>query len=64
MKFEKLSGDCNRDDCPGIYSTDNGTVVVQGSLLTDTTGLTPSPGEAAVEIPTHLIEEAARALGR
>ncbi|MDE3721427.1 hypothetical protein PWG71_08500 [Nocardiopsis sp. N85] len=64
MKFEKLSGDCNRDDCPGIYSTDKGTVVVQGALLTDTTGLTPSPGEAAVEIPVHLIEEAARALGR
>nr|WP_017573283.1 hypothetical protein [Nocardiopsis halotolerans] len=64
MKFEKLSGDCNRDDCPGIYSTDKGTVVVQGDLLTDTAGLTPSQGEAVVEIPAHLIEEAARALGR
>lgn len=64
MKYEKLAGDCNRNDCPGIYSTDNGTVVVQGDLLTDTTGLTPSKGEAAVEIPLHLIEEAARALGR
>ncbi|GAA1446332.1 hypothetical protein GCM10009602_32680 [Nocardiopsis tropica] len=64
MRFGKRAGDCHRDDRPGIYSTDEGTLVVQGDLLTDTAGLTPSAGEVAVEIPRHLIEEAARALGR
>ncbi|GAA1463347.1 hypothetical protein ACFV4I_21710 [Nocardiopsis alba] len=64
MALQKLSGDCNRNDCPGVYTSGDGSVIVQGPLLTATEGLTFSEGEVAVRIPAHLIEEAARALGR
>ncbi|WP_231493873.1 hypothetical protein [Nocardiopsis sp. CNT312] len=47
-----------------MFSTGTGTVIVQGPLLKATEELTLSTGEVAVEIPAHLIEEAARALGR
>ncbi|MFV2196180.1 hypothetical protein [Nocardiopsis sp. LOL_012] len=64
MALRKLSGDCNRNDCPGVFSTGTGTVIVQGPLLKATEELALSAGEVAVEIPAHLIEEAACALGR
>ncbi|HIY40928.1 MAG TPA: hypothetical protein H9836_07355 [Candidatus Nocardiopsis merdipullorum] len=60
--MKKIAGDCNRDDCPAIY-TSGGEVVVQGMLLTATEGMSFSEGEVAVTIPRHLIEEAARVLG-
>ncbi|MFJ6022904.1 hypothetical protein ACIQFP_26465 [Nocardiopsis alba] len=64
MALQKLSGDCNRSDCPGIYTSGDGSVIVQGPQLTATEALTFSEGEVTVRIPAHLIEEAARALGR
>jgi hypothetical protein len=52
-------GDCGRDDCPTVFTTDRGTVAVQGY---DIEKATPA-GESVVEIPLTVLEEAVRALG-
>jgi len=52
-------GNCKDGDCPAVYSTDRGTVAVQGYRLDHHT----PDGEAVVEIPAELLAEAARALG-
>ncbi|MCA1606862.1 MAG: hypothetical protein LC808_10335 [Actinobacteria bacterium] len=52
-------GNCGRDDCPTIFTTDKGTIVVQGYVVDKET----SAGEAVVEIPTGVFREAVRALG-
>lgn len=60
MKLTKIAGDCKAgDDCPTVYTTDHGTIAVQGHTVDR---LTPD-GEAVVEVPADLIREAARALG-
>jgi hypothetical protein len=60
MNLTQISGgDCGRDDCPTIFSTDRGTLVVQGYVVDK-----PTPyGEAVVEIPLAVFEDAVRALG-
>lgn len=51
---------CDSNDCPSVFTTDRGTVAVQGYILDH---VTPN-GEAVVEIPAALLAEAARAIGR
>jgi hypothetical protein len=61
MKLTRIAGgDCGSDDCPTIFITDNGTIAVQGYLVHKKT----PAGEAVVEIPIAVFQEAARALGR
>jgi hypothetical protein len=50
---------CGNGDCPTIYTTDRGTIAVQGY---DVERVTPS-GESVVEIPEAVLREAVRALG-
>lgn len=64
MSLTLLGGDCGRDDCPSIHATDRGTIIVTGNPITDEPGLAVSAGESAVEIPSRVFEEAARATGR
>ncbi len=52
-------GNCGRDDCPAVFTTDRGTLAVQGY---DVERETPA-GESVVEIPETVLEEAVRALG-
>jgi hypothetical protein len=52
-------GDCGRDDCPAVFTTDRGTVAVQGY---DIDKSTPA-GESVVEIPVDVLKEAVSALG-
>jgi hypothetical protein len=52
-------GNCGRDDCPTVFTTDRGTVVIQGY---DVDRKTPA-GESVVEIPLDLLKEAVGALG-
>lgn len=60
MKLTKLAGpDCDGKDCPTVFTTDRGTLAVQGYTVD---GPTPD-GEAVVEIPVELLKEAARAIG-
>lgn len=51
---------CGTGDCPTVFTTDRGTLAVQGYVVEHET---PS-GEAVVEIPVALLKEALRALGR
>ena len=52
-------GDCGRDDCPAVFTTDRGTLAIQGP---DIDRKTPA-GESVVEIPLDVLKEAVRALG-
>ncbi|AJE86594.1 hypothetical protein SLNWT_6218 [Streptomyces albus] len=51
---------CDDDDCPNVYLTKSGAIVVQGDV---TDVFTPPSGEVLVEIPEHILREAVRALG-
>jgi len=60
VELTKIADDnCKDGDCPAVYTTDRGTVAVQGYLVTHET----PAGEAVVEIPAELLTEAVRALG-
>lgn len=60
MELTRISGgDCGRDDCPTVFVTDRGTIAVQGDVVDRRS----SEGEAVVEIPLSVFQEAARALG-
>jgi hypothetical protein len=52
-------GDCGRDDCPAVFTTDRGSVAIQGY---DIDSKTPA-GESVVEIPLDVLKEAVSALG-
>ncbi|MFJ8842077.1 hypothetical protein ACIRFF_04150 [Streptomyces cyaneofuscatus] len=54
------SGNCNNDDCPNVYRTATGSIVVQGDL---SHAFAPPAGEGLVEIPEAVLREAVRALG-
>ncbi|MDK0520727.1 hypothetical protein [Streptomyces sp. ML-6] len=54
------NGTCGDEDCPNVYRTPSGTLVVQGSV---SKAFAPPSGEALVEIPEEVLKEAARALG-
>ncbi|MBL7493833.1 hypothetical protein I6A60_31735 [Frankia sp. AgB1.9] len=53
--------DCGTNSCPQVYASDHGTIVVQGTLVTDDTVL-PGPGEVLVEIPAEIFRAAAAAV--
>jgi hypothetical protein len=61
MKLTQIAdGDCGRDDCEGIFTTDRNTVVVRGDLFE----MKKAPHEGVVKISMPLFLEAVRALGR
>ncbi|WP_328470791.1 hypothetical protein [Streptomyces sp. NBC_00448] len=53
-------GNCNNDDCPNVYRTSSGSIVVQGDV---SDVFQPPAGEGLVEIPESILREAVRALG-
>ncbi|GAA0580231.1 hypothetical protein [Streptomyces crystallinus] len=53
-------GPCGEEDCPNVYRTASGSIVVQGEL---SRVFTPPLGEGLVEIPEEVLREAVRALG-
>ncbi|MFD9689061.1 hypothetical protein [Kitasatospora sp. NPDC059088] len=62
MRLTRIAGgdpDCRNDDCPTVYTTDRGSIAVQGDVVE---WQTPA-GEAVVEIPEEVLREAFRALG-
>jgi hypothetical protein len=64
VKLTKLSGpDCDNDDCPAVFISDRGTIVVQGDGVSHADGLRLGAGEQAVEISADLLREALNALG-
>ncbi|MFD9890599.1 hypothetical protein ACFWY9_14740 [Amycolatopsis sp. NPDC059027] len=58
MKLRKLTEGCNLDQCPAVYLSDSGTVVFQGDLVTDASGLRLGTGEQAVELPLGVVLQA------
>jgi hypothetical protein len=52
-------GDCGRDDCPAVFTTDRGTVAIQGYVIDRKT----PADESVVEIPLDVLKEAVSALG-
>lgn len=59
MKFTRISGDCEEDNCPAVYATDRGTLLVQGYVIDDPATLHKlglPPGESAVEVPADLLK--------
>ncbi|MFI1731343.1 hypothetical protein ACH40E_19420 [Streptomyces acidicola] len=52
--------DCDDDDCPNVYRSEDGSIVVQGNV---SLAFQPPEGEALVEIPEAVLREAVRALG-
>jgi hypothetical protein len=60
MKLTLIAGGiCGRDDCPTIFTTDRGTLAIQGYNVDHQA----PEGESVVEIPEALLREAVRALG-
>ncbi|MFF8601518.1 hypothetical protein ACF065_19930 [Streptomyces sp. NPDC015232] len=57
MKVTMLAKSCDKRDCPTIYKTDRGTILVQGETPTDH-GLDIPDHETLVEIPVELIRQA------
>jgi hypothetical protein len=57
MKVTMLATTCDVKDCPTIYTTDRGTLLVQGETPTDH-GLKIPAHETLVEIPMDLIKKA------
>jgi hypothetical protein len=65
MKLQKLAGtNCEVNECPTVFLSDRGTLVVQGDKVAEADGLTLSVGEQAVEISIDLLREAFSALGQ
>ena len=66
VKLVEVSGDgeCKNGNCPTVYRTDRGTLVVQGYAVdsNEAEGLTIPAGESLVEIPLDVLQDAARAL--
>jgi hypothetical protein len=46
MRLTQVGG-CDDGTCPTVYATDHGTLVVQGSIVTDAEAL------ASVSLPAH-----------
>lgn len=58
MKLTFIGGDSDVGNCPSLYVTDRGTIVVQGQQVTDPEALSQLRdvlgGEAFVEVPREL----------
>jgi hypothetical protein len=52
--------DCDDDDCPNVYRSESGSIVVQGNV---SHAFRLPEGETLVEIPEAVFREAVRALG-
>ena len=67
MRLVKLSGhnECKNSNCPTIYQTDRGTLVIQGYTVDadQAEEVTLPAGESLAEIPLDVLQAAARALG-
>jgi hypothetical protein len=60
MELTQTSGgNCGRDDCSTIFTADRATLAVQGYIVDKLA----SDGEAVVEIPLAVFQDAVRALG-
>ncbi|WP_078906553.1 hypothetical protein [Streptomyces sp. NRRL S-378] len=59
MKLTRLVSTCDDGECPALFLTDRGTLVVQGGRVADHGREIPAH-ETMVEIPMELIRRAIR----
>lgn len=61
MRLRFIGSSSPDGDCPTLYETDNGDIVVQGQQLTDPEALEQLRnvlgGEAAVVVPRELLDD-------
>lgn len=56
MKLQLIAGDpCTGGQCPAVYLSDRGTVVVQGAKVSDAHDLDLPSGEVLAEVPLSLL---------
>jgi hypothetical protein len=59
MRLQFLGSNSEQGTCPAVYETDRGTIVVQGTLVTDPAALGDAVNlasdETLVEIPRDLV---------
>jgi hypothetical protein len=55
MRLTMVRGSCIGGDCPTVYATDRGTLVVQGAVVPDAEGVNVPAGETLVEVPAELL---------
>ncbi|MFJ4091866.1 hypothetical protein ACIPYS_09820 [Kitasatospora sp. NPDC089913] len=59
MRLTFLGSASDSGNCPALYETENGDIVVQGALLTDPEALAQLrdvlPGESFVVVPRELL---------
>lgn len=58
MKLTRISDGCENRNCPAVYETDRGTLLVQGYVISDPQALKQiglPEGETAVEVPADLL---------
>lgn len=55
MKVRKVSADWDRGNCPTVYLSDSGTVIMQGHPVVAADGLSIGSGEMAVELPLDVV---------
>jgi hypothetical protein len=56
---DKYVGECERNNCPQVFTTDRGSFLFQGAVVKDH-GLTVPTGEDVVELPASIVRELAR----
>ncbi len=56
MKLTRLTDGCYDGTCPTLYRSETGTLVVQGRIVASS-DVTPSEGEALVEIAPELVPD-------
>jgi len=62
--LQVIANACAAGSCPTVYTTDSGTVLVQGYAVPPSrhAGIDVPAGELLVEVPAHLLAEAVRNL--
>ena len=61
VTLQPLVAPCATGECPTIFQTDRGTLVLQGYLFNpDDAGAEVPPGEQMIEVPVALLTEYAR----
>ncbi|WP_232344764.1 hypothetical protein [Actinoplanes awajinensis] len=61
LQAEMIAGVCVTGSCPTVYRTDRDSLVVQGYAVPGgVAGVDLPEGESLVEIPLHLLLDAAR----
>jgi hypothetical protein len=61
VRLELVAGVCAGGECPTIYMSDRGTLVLQGDIFDPATAGTEIPaGEQMIEVPIELLANYAR----